>query len=60
MKEILKEVDETIVAVCKKVKENDLYPEECSDIVKALASLIEARAQMHTDPHMREVGNSAF
>lgn len=42
--DLVDEVDETINAICKKVKVSDLCPGEYADTVKALAALIEARA----------------
>lgn len=45
-KDLVKEVGEIITSVCKKIKEVDVYPGEDSKIVKALASLGEARAMM--------------
>ena len=40
------EVDETIKAVCTKVKESDLCPDEYADTVRALAALVEARVSL--------------
>lgn len=41
---LISEIDETIQAVCKKVKEGEFAPGEYTETVKALAELTRARA----------------
>lgn len=41
---LIAEVDSTINAVCKKVKDNDVVIEGYAETVKALANLVIARA----------------
>lgn len=40
-------VDECIMVVCDRVIKNDILPGEYAATVRALASLVEARAQEH-------------
>lgn len=44
---ISNEVDEVIISTCKKIKEDDFIQDCYSDMVKALAALVEARAALH-------------
>lgn len=43
---LVEKVDETINEVCDVVKERDVQQEAYTDIVKALAALVEARAKL--------------
>ena len=43
---LIEKVDETIKSVCEKVQGNDLCPSEYADTIKALATLVEARAKL--------------
>lgn len=43
-KQVKKNLDKTIQEVCWIVREDDLVPKDRAEIVKALASLVEARA----------------
>lgn len=44
--EVLKEVDETIVLLCKKVRQDQVMSGNYAETVKALATLVEARAKL--------------
>ena len=44
---IVSEVDKTVKSICKRVQKRDMLPEYYAETVKALASLVEARAHMH-------------
>ena len=44
---IVSEVDKTVKSICKQVQKRDMLPEYYAKTVKALASLVEARAHMH-------------
>ena len=42
-----KVVDEAIESVCERVRASDELPNDYAQIVKALAELVKARAQLH-------------
>ena len=44
---LAEEIDATIDAICKKIIKEDVCPGEYAEIIKALASLIEARAAIN-------------
>lgn len=43
-KKLKKELDKTVYEVCWNVRTNQFVPKDSAEIVKALASLVEARA----------------
>ena len=44
--DLLNEVDEVIKSICEKIRKSDCTPGEYADTVKALAELVNARAEM--------------
>ncbi len=46
VKIIIEEVDKTIKSVCETVQDKNMIPGQYADTVKALATLIEARAKL--------------
>jgi len=46
-KEVVRKVDKTIKSLCEDIRREDISSEEKEGLVKALASLIEARAKIN-------------
>lgn len=45
-KKMRKELDKTIKTVSKKIRRDETAPEYCAETIKALASLVKARARL--------------
>ena len=43
---VIENVDKTIIAVSEKIQKNEILPDKYADTVKALATLVEARAEL--------------
>lgn len=43
---VINNIDKTIIAVSEKIQKNEIFPGEYADTVKALATLVEARAEL--------------
>ena len=58
--EVAKELDETIVYICRELREGNYIPVDCTNLLEALASLTEARAKLITPQCQQLTGKKEF